>query len=103
LFLHGRYVTFDGDQRVIVALVTGHLEKLSGIGEPLMQSGQRQYHAFGELFFLAERLGPVGILPDIRVFQLARELFQPQCFGIEVKDTSADRLPAGKDRRGVRR
>jgi hypothetical protein len=46
---------------------------------------------------LAERLRLLGLLPDLRVFELARDLYQTLVLAVVVKDTSAGRrdVPRG--------
>jgi len=44
-----------------------------------------------QFFFPAQLLRLLGVAPDVRVLEFARDLGQAMCFGIDVKDTSAAR------------
>ena len=71
--------------------------------EARIQRAQHVDDVLQRLLFLAERLRPLGIVPDLRVFELARDFGEPHRLHIEVKDTSADRPCARRGSRSRRR
>ncbi|MNX81261.1 hypothetical protein D3C86_1129440 [compost metagenome] len=96
-------VGLDGLERFIVAFLARELEQLVGAGQVVRQLPEDLYHGLERFLFLAQVLGPLGVVPDLRVFQLAVDFVQASYFDIVVKDTPVD-LPSGNgDRRWHRR
>ena len=62
-----------------------------------IEVGQHMDDVFQTLPFLAKRLRPLLVVPDLRILELARDLRQPDRFDTEAKDTSADRRCADAD------
>jgi hypothetical protein len=54
------------------------------------------------LLLLAELLGALRVLPQLRILELAVQRFEPALLRVEVKDTSAAR-PSGTAGRRARR
>jgi hypothetical protein len=61
------------------------------------------HHGLEGLLLLAEVLGALGIVPDLRVLDEADDLVQPALLRVEVKDTSAVRRTGGPGLRDARR
>jgi hypothetical protein len=55
-------------------------------------------HIFEQLLFASELLGALRLVPDFRVFQLLADLRESIDLYIDVKDTSAVRSTAWRDR-----
>jgi hypothetical protein len=87
-------VVADGNDRGVVTLRARELEQLGAVGQQAVDVAQRADDRVERLLFLAERLGALGIVPDLRVLELAADLGQPRRLDIEVKDTSGAALPA---------
>ena len=87
----------------VVAIATRELEKLVAVVDPARQVGQRDDHAVERLLLLAQRLCPLGVVPDVRILELARHLLASRGLHIEVKDTSAARPCGSSGRRAWRR
>jgi hypothetical protein len=79
-------------QRRIVALVARKREQLVDVGEAGVDRGQRPDDGIERLLLLAEGLGPLGVVPDLRILELAGDFGQPCRLDVEVKDTSAAAL-----------
>ncbi len=96
-------VGLDRFEGVVVAFFPGELKQLFGTAEVVGELAKHAYHALDCLLFLAEVLGPLGVVPDVGVFQQTVDFVQPSYFDIVVKDTPVD-LPSGNgDRRWHRR
>jgi hypothetical protein len=82
----------------VVAFFLAHLVQLEVVTEIAREVRQRDYDAVELLFFLAQFLGLLGIVPDRWIFQ--RGVNGPQTFrlGIEVKDTPGGLGLGRKDR-----
>jgi hypothetical protein len=90
-------VALDVGDRVGIALGLGELEELEGardaIADPVEALGDR-----GELRALAaERLRPVGVVPDLRVLEFPAYLGEPLALAVVLKDTPLRRrgVPRG--------
>ena len=98
-----RDIRRDRLQGGVVVFLAGQFEQFLGI----VDSGAKQAHAradvLEELLFAAEVLGTLGIIPDVRAFQLTGDYFQALLFGSDVKDTSAVRPASSGGRRAWRR
>ena len=88
---------FDGEQAGLVAFLLAHLEQLEVVRQLAREVLQRHDDAVELLLFLAQFLGLLGIVPDLRVFQRGVDRPQAFRFGIEVKDTPV-RLAVRADR-----
>jgi hypothetical protein len=80
-------VFFERLQAGLVAVLFGHLIELEVVGQFAIERLQRQHDAIELLFFLAQFLGALGVVPDRRVFQRCVDGSQSFRFGIVVKDT----------------
>jgi hypothetical protein len=74
-------------QGVLVLLLGGHGEQFRGIAQTAIHAAQGLHHLFQPGPLAAQFLGTFGIIPDVRVFQLATDFDQAFPLGIEVKDT----------------
>ena len=92
--LSARDVVADGDERRVVALASRELEELGAVDEHAVDAGQRDDDRVERLLFLAERLRALGIVPDLRILELAADFGQPRRLDLEVKDTSGAGLRA---------
>ena len=87
LLLEGAQVADDFIGRVLIILVCGELEQLSGIGETGAQFIENDYDLFELGPLLPQCLGPLGIIPDIRLFEFALDFGQAFRLAFVVKDT----------------
>ena len=71
----------------LVAFADRKIKQVAGFGEPFGQGTDAADNAFEVCAFLAQILRALRIVPDIRVFKLARDFFEALGLGIEVKDT----------------
>jgi hypothetical protein len=78
-------------QAGFVAFLAAHLEQLGVVGQALGQLVEREHHAVELLFFLAQVLGLLGVVPDRRVFQRGVDGSQALGLGSVVKDTPVAR------------
>jgi hypothetical protein len=93
---------YAADSRVIV-LGSRKLEKLRRVGEADADAAERGDDRFQLLLFLAELLGALRVVPELRVFELAVQRREARLLRFEVKDTSAARPTAIAGRKGWRR
>jgi hypothetical protein len=96
-------VALDGHDRRFVILAAREFEQLARVGDVSRRVLQRDHHAFEGFLFLAQFLGMFGVVPDRRVFQRARDFLELFGLQVEVKDTSAARVPGSSGRPGGRR
>ena len=89
----------NGIQRVVVVLLARHRKQLIGILEAIGYTIERQDDVLERLLLFAQFLRALGVVPDLRVFEFARNGVQLIEFLIVVKDTSATRWRAGRDPR----
>jgi len=59
----------------MVVFGAGKLEQLTGVGEPAAYAAQRADDGFERLLLLAELLGALRVVPQLRVLELAVDLF----------------------------
>jgi hypothetical protein len=85
-------------QRVVVVFLARHGEQLVGILQAIADAIKRQDDVFKRLLFLAEFLRALSVIPDLRVFKLARNGIQLIEFLIVVKDTSEAQPFSARDR-----
>jgi len=91
------------DQHRIVGLAARQLEELAAVLQARIEVVQRPDDGLELLAFLAELLGPLGIVPDPGILQGARHRAKALGLDLEVKDTSVDRQPVAAIRTGSRR
>jgi len=84
-----RDVRLQCGERRVVALGARQLEELFAVLDAARKRAQRFDDLVEVLFFLAEILGPLLIVPDRRVLELPGDDFETFALGLEVKDTSA--------------
>ncbi|EXI65161.1 MAG: hypothetical protein AW08_03433 [Candidatus Accumulibacter adjunctus] len=63
----------DRLQRVVVAFIAGHGEQLAGVTQAIGDAVQRQHDIFQRALLAAEFLRALGVVPDLRVLQFARD------------------------------
>ncbi|TLD44612.1 MAG: hypothetical protein FAZ92_03162 [Accumulibacter sp.] len=63
----------DRVQRVVVAFIAGHGEQLAGVTQAIGDAVQRQHDIFQRALLAAEFLRALGVVPDLRVLQFARD------------------------------
>jgi hypothetical protein len=76
----------------------GHLEKLARIVQAGGDRDQTADRLAENLLFLAQLLGPLRIAPDGGIGERRVYFLQPSLLALEVKDTSAARPTACRDR-----
>ncbi len=81
----------DGVQRRVVGVRAGQLEQLAAVADSGVERHQRGDDAFERFALLREFLRALLVVPDLRVFELPDDLFEPHRLHFEVKDTSAGR------------
>jgi hypothetical protein len=80
-------IFLDGGGGRLVVLAFGELEKLGGVADALGYAVDL-FELGGELgAFAAELAGFIGVLPDGRIFQLARYFLEPFLLGVVLKET----------------
>ena len=57
---------------MLYEVITGNGEQLFRVSQRLTNAIESQHNAFEGLFFLAEFLGTLGIIPNRRIFELPR-------------------------------
>ncbi len=77
--------------RIVIVLLDGKFEQVVRVREPRGQCVQHSNDLFEPGPFLAEGLGTLGLVPDIRLFELALNLGQPFRLSVVVKDTPLTR------------
>jgi hypothetical protein len=58
-------------QRVVVVFLARHGKQLAGVLQPVADAIEYENDVFQRFSFLAEFLCALGVIPDLRVFQLA--------------------------------
>ena len=58
-----------GDERVFVAFLARHLEEILRVARVVLDAVEHVHDAFEQLLFLAEPLGVLRVVPDVRVFE----------------------------------
>ncbi len=82
----------DRVERRVVGFGARELEQLARCRvSPVSRLRQRADDAFERFALLAELLRALRIVPDLRIFELSRDLLESHRLHIEVKDTSAGR------------
>ena len=76
--------------RRVVALFAGQRQQLGDFVQTPVEFFQPLDHGFQLGAFLAERLRPLRVVPDIRLLQLPVDFVQPLALGLEVKDTPSE-------------
>jgi hypothetical protein len=77
--------------RIAIVLLDGKFKQVIGVGEPRGQRVQHRHDLLEPCPFLAEGLGTLGLVPDIRFFELALDLGQAFRLTVVVKDTPLTR------------
>jgi hypothetical protein len=80
-----------------VALELGEFQQFERAGDAVARAIEPADDGVELRALLAERLRLVGLLPDLRVFELARDLYEPLVLAVVVKDTSAGRRDVPRD------
>jgi hypothetical protein len=70
-----------------VVLGGGQLQQFVGAAEAVCQAADAGDDLVKLCAFLAELLGPLGVVPDIGVFQFAADFFETFALRLVVKDT----------------
>jgi hypothetical protein len=93
--LHARFealqVAFDFCCRIRIALLDGERQQFTGILQSVRDLVQPGDDLFQPGPLLSECLRALGVVPDIRLLQLALDLDQPFRLLLVVKDTSSTR------------
>jgi hypothetical protein len=84
---------------LFVALAFGQVQQLAGFGQSVLQAGDAVDVFLQAGALSAQGLGVVGVVPDIRAFQLAVYFFQALTLGFVVKDTPEAKPAVPGDRR----
>jgi hypothetical protein len=74
-------------QGIGIVLFRGHRHQLTGVGDALLQDIDGVHHIGQRGALAAQRLGALGIVPDLGVGQFQFDLGQPFLFFRVVKDT----------------
>jgi len=93
------HVSGDRVQRVVVGFALGQFEEFGAVLQASVDLAQIEDDALEQFLLAAEFLRLLLVVPDFGVFEFARDLGQPCCLGIEVKDTSAARPRAPRAKR----
>jgi len=89
----------NGRDRALVVLADREIEQVAGFAERVGQRADAADDAIEIRALLAELLRALRVVPDVRVFELARDFFEAFGLRIEVKDTP-EATPRGRvDRR----
>jgi hypothetical protein len=86
-------------QRPSVLLLACELVELGRLAERLLDLAQRADYALELGALAAEILGALGVGPNVRIFELAVDLFETLALRVEVKGTSAERRCALEETR----
>jgi hypothetical protein len=84
-------IRFDRQQRRVVVIGARHLEQLLRVAQTAAQALHPPDDVVEQLLLPAEFLRLLRVVPDVRVFEFARNLLQSLRLGIDVKDTSTAR------------
>ena len=74
---------------IAVILVNSQRKQFFCVGESRCQLVETQDHLLQQGTLLPQRLGPLGLIPDIRLLEFALNFGQPFRLGVIVKDTSS--------------
>ena len=77
----------DRGGRAFVVLADRKIEQIAGLAERIGQRADAADDAFERRALLAEVLRALRVVPDVGVFELARDFFEAFGLRIEVKDT----------------
>src|SRR6185436_14565218 len=91
-------VTGHRHQRVVVRFTLGELEELRGIPEAGVDLLDVPNGVFEGAALLAEVLRLLRVVPDLRVLEVARDLYEARLLRVVVKDTSATLAPGWRGR-----
>jgi hypothetical protein len=83
---------------VLVVLHLGQFQQFAGAGQAFLDVADAVDGLVQQRTLAAQLLGVLGVVPDVRAFQLAVYFFQALALGIVVKDTPEARpaCPAGR-------
>jgi hypothetical protein len=87
-------VGLDGAQRRVVRFRPRERVELPAVVELAAEIGERQDDAVELFLLLAELLRAGGVVPDLRILELAVDRRQARSLDVEVKDTS-EAAPSG--------
>jgi hypothetical protein len=90
-----------GIQGVGIALLGGHLQQIGSVAQPGVQLLDGDHDLLQRHALATERLGTLGVGPDVRVFELPQDLGQPLLLAGVVKDTPSGTPRAPGDRRSA--
>jgi hypothetical protein len=82
-------IRLDLSRRRRVVLLDGEFEQLAGVVQPLRQFVEGLDDPLELRAFAAERLGALGLVPDVGLFQFAPDLGEAFRLAVVVKDTSS--------------
>ena len=77
----------DGSNGFFVAFLGGHLQQIGGVLQPRLQLIQYQHDSFEISPFLTQGLRALLVLPNVRIFEFALDLYQAIFLFRVVKDT----------------
>jgi hypothetical protein len=77
----------DSGGSALVLLGFGQFEQLARAGKAVAERADAIDDPVERRALLAELLGALGVVPDVRVFQLASYFLEPLALGVVVKDT----------------
>jgi hypothetical protein len=80
-------VVVDRRNRALVVLADREIEQVAGLAERIGQRADPADDAIEIRALLAELLRALRVVPDVRIFELARDFFEAFGLRIEVKDT----------------
>ncbi len=80
-------VVDHGLRGVLVVLHLGQFEQFAGAGQAVGHAADAVDDLLQRGALAAQRLGALGVVPDVGAFQLAVYFFETFDLGIEVKDT----------------
>ena len=87
LFLEACKVGDEFFDRVGIIFFQRHLQKFVSISKPGCQRIKAENDLFQKRPFLAERLGPIRLVPDVGFFQFSLDFSQALSISFVVKDT----------------
>jgi hypothetical protein len=93
-------VVADGAERGVVTFLARHGEELAGVLEPRVDPVEALHHRLERAALLAQLLGPLGVVPDLRILEGPDDFYEALLLRVVVKDTSAARSPGRRGRRG---
>jgi hypothetical protein len=88
-FLESPQIALDLGHRLGVVFLDREVEQFTGIVEPGDQLVEARYDLLERRPLLAQRLGALGFVPDIRLLEFALDFGQALCLAFVVKDTSS--------------